>query len=121
MVTLARSWLSPAQIAAAGKGVTAQQYDPAQRAYVIHRDAGDASQPLTVTLSASHDSPLVNPALVVENWQGPASVRINGKPVSGKEHVRTGLSNNEGISSLIVWFKLEAESKTVIQLDPKPE
>jgi len=49
------------------------------------------------------------------------SVRINGKPVSGKDHVRTGLSHNEGASTLIVWFKLDATSKTVIQLDPLPE
>lgn len=121
VVSLARSWLSPARIVATGKGVTARQYDPAQRAFVIHRDAGVTSQPLTVTLSASHESPLVNPALVVENWQGPVSVRVNGRPVSGKDHLRTGLSNNEGISSLIVWLKLEADSETVIQLDPKPE
>jgi hypothetical protein len=121
VVTLARSWLSPAQIVAAGKGVTAQQYDPAQRAYVIHREAGNSSQALTVTLAASHESPLVNPALVVENWEGQANVRINGKPVLGKDHLRIGVSNNEGIRSLIVWFKLEAESNTVIQLDPKPE
>jgi hypothetical protein len=63
----------------------------------------------------------VNPAFVVENWEGPVSVRVNGRPISGKDHLRTGLSNNEGISSLIVWLKLEAESETVIQLDPKPE
>jgi hypothetical protein len=58
---------------------------------------------------------------VVENWEGQANVRINGKPVLGKDHLRIGVSNNEGIRSLIVWFKLEAESNTVIQLDPKPE
>ncbi len=121
VVTLAKSWLSPATFTAAGAGVTAQQYDPAQRAYVVHRDAAGTPRPLTVTLAATIDNPLVNPALVIENWTGPVTVRVNGKPVAGKDHVRTGFNTNEGVSSLIVWFKLEANAKTVIQLDPRAE
>ena len=121
VVTLAKSWLSPAAITVTGQGVTGQQYDPAQRAFMIHRDASSTPRPLTVTLAATSDNPLVNPALVVENWSGPVSVRINGKPVAGKDHVRTGFNTNEGVSSLVVWFKLDANTKTVIQLDPKTE
>jgi hypothetical protein len=121
VVTLAKSWLSPAAITAAGAGVTAQQYDPAQRAYVIHRDASVTPHPLTVTLAATGDNPLVNPALVIENWSGPVSVHINGKLVAGKDQVRIGFNTNEGVSSLVVWLKFEANSKTVIQLDPRPE
>jgi hypothetical protein len=121
VVTLAKSWLSPAAITAVGAGVTGQQYDPSQRAFVVHRDSAPAPRALTVTLAASADSPLVNPALVVENWDGRVAVRVNGKPVTGKDHVRTGLSRNEGASTLIVWFKLDATAKTVIQLDPLPE
>jgi len=121
IVTLAKSWLSPAAITAAGAGVTGQQYDPAQRAFVVHRTAGTAAATLTVTLAASADNPLVNPAVVVENWTGRATVRINGKVVAGKDHVRIGSSNLEGASALIVWFKLDASAKTVIQLDPAAE
>jgi hypothetical protein len=121
VVTLAKSWLSPAAIAVTGQGVTAQQYDPAQRAFVVHRDAAPAPRPLTVTLAATSDNPLVNPALLIENWSGPVNVRVNGKPVSGKDHVRTGFNTNEGVSNLIVWLKLDANTKTVIQLDPRPE
>jgi hypothetical protein len=121
VVTLAKSWLSPAPIEAAGKGVAAQAYDPAQRAFVIKRDAAAAPSTLTVTLDASSEKPLVNPAFVVENWEALAKVRLNGKPLSGKDNVRIGLSHNEGVASLVVWLKLEATSKTVIQLDPVPE
>jgi len=118
VVTLARSWLSPAPVKAIGTGVLAQAYDPAQRAFVIRRDAALSPQPLTITLTASRESPLVNPALVVENWGGQARVRVNGKAVSGKDSVRTGVSHNDGVASLIVWLKLDATSETVIQLDP---
>jgi hypothetical protein len=121
VVTLARSWLTPAPVEATGPGVLAQEYDPAQRAFVIRRDAAISPQPLTITLTATPDRPLVNPALVVENWGGQAKVRVNGKALSGKDSVRTGVSHNEGVATLIVWLKLEASSKTVIQLDPLPD
>jgi hypothetical protein len=120
VVTLAKSWLSPPAIQAAGTGVASQAYDPAQRAFVIKRYAAAAPAPLTVTLDASAEKPLVNPALVVENWEALAKVRLNGKPLSGKDKVRIGLSHNEGPATLVVWLKLDATSKTVIQLDPLP-
>jgi hypothetical protein len=120
VVTLAKSWLSPSPIQATGAGVASAAYDPAQRAFVIKRDAVAPPASLTVTLDASTDKPLVNPALVVENWEALAKVRLNGKPLTGKDKVRIGLSHNEGSATLVVWLKLDATSKTVIQLDPLP-
>ncbi len=57
---------------------------------------------------------------MVENWEALAKVRLNGKPLAGKDRVRIGLSHNEGPATLVVWLKLDATSKTVIQLDPLP-
>jgi hypothetical protein len=118
VVALAKSWLSPPSITATGSDVTGQRYDPAQRAFVIERKANGAVGELTVMLAASAEDPIVNPALVIENWDRPITVRINGKVLAGKDHVRSGFSNNEGESTLIVWFKLASTSKTVIQIDP---
>jgi hypothetical protein len=120
VVTLARSWISPPRVRVTGRGVLAQEYDPSQRAFVIHRDAAVSPQPLTITLAASRERPLVNPALVVENWDGQAGVRVNGKAVSGKDSVRFGVSHNDSVTALIVWLRLDATSETVIQLDPVP-
>lgn len=121
VVTLAKSWLSPAAISAEGSGVTGAAYDPAQRAYVIHRDATNAPAAMTVTLAASGEHPLVNPALVVENWSQPVSVRVDGKLVTGKERVRTGFSDNDGVSKLIVWLRMKNNARTTIQLEPRAE
>ena len=121
LLPLARSWISPPTIEAVGRGVAAKGYDPAQRAFVIRCDPSIAQAPLTVTLEASSDQPLVNPALVVENWNGLARVRLNDKLISGKDLVRLGVSQNGGIATLIVWIRLEATNKTLIQLDPEPE
>jgi len=119
IVTLARSWLSPPSIAVTGQGVLSQQYDPAQRAFVIRRNA-IPPQPLTITLAATDQSPLVNPALVIENWDVQVRLRLNGKLISSKDSVRIGISHNEGVPTLIVWLKLETTAQTVIQLEPLP-
>jgi hypothetical protein len=123
LLPLARSWLSPPPVEAAGEGVASQSYDPAQRAFFVHRNERSAAAPLTVALNASQERPLVHPALVIENWNTNALPRVllNGKPLAAKDGVRMGLSQNEGVSSLVVWLPLEATSRTVIQLDPLPE
>jgi hypothetical protein len=110
-------------VEAAGEGVASQSYDPAQRAFFVHRNERSAAAPLTVALNASQERPLVHPALVIENWNTNALPRVllNGKPLAAKDGVRMGLSQNEGVSSLVVWLPLEATSRTVIQLDPLPE
>lgn len=119
VVTLAKSWLQPAAITATGLGITGQRYDPAQRAYLISRKADVIPGVLTLTLAASPESPVVNPAIVVENWDKPVTVKLNGKAVKSRDLVRTGFSNAEGTSTLIVWLKLEANGKTVVELAPQ--
>jgi hypothetical protein len=121
LLPLARSWLSPPPIQASGRGVTAAEFDPAQRAFLVHRDEGVPPTAVTVTLDASSDHPLVNPALVVENWSSQVRLLINGKAVTGKDNSGVGFSANEGKATLIVWLKLNATSRTVIELRPAVE
>lgn len=118
LLPLARSWLFPPPVQAAGVDVTAAEFDPAQRAFLVHRAAGAPPAPITVTLDASSARPLVNPAFVVENWNSSVRVLVNGKPVTGKDGEGIGHSDNEGRATLIVWLKLNAASRTVIELIP---
>jgi hypothetical protein len=117
LVALARSWASPPALRVVEGGFEADGYDPAQRAYVVKRFAGDASS-LTLSLDASADSPLVNPAFVVENWgeQNP-SLTVNGIPAAWDRDARFGLVTTLGRSTLVAWLRLRAESKTAIKID----
>jgi len=121
LLPLARSWLSPPPIQASGRGVTAAEFDPAQRAFLVHRTAETPTAAVIVTLDASSDHPLVNPALVVENWSSPVRLLIDGKAVIGKDSSGIGFSANEGKATLIVWLKLNATSRIVIELRPAVE
>jgi hypothetical protein len=110
LLPLAKSWVSPAAVKP-GEGVTAE-YDPAQRAYVLTRDSGDTDV-LQVTLAGSVESPLVNPALVVENWGGggPATIQCS-RPLAD---IRQGVVRRaNGVDALVVW--LEHNSRQPLEL-----
>lgn len=82
LVPLAKSWLAPPKLTLTGATFRTDGYDPTQRAYIVTRQAGSAAAALEATLAASEESPLVNPAIVVQNWGAEgARIRIDGKPV----------------------------------------
>ena len=117
LVPLAKSWLRPAPIEAVG--LTSLGYDPGQRAYVLARDIG--GQTATVTLRASPDSPIVNPALLIRNWDANARIRINGEPASQAGQVRLGHVNRLSGTDLVIWIELRSIIPVRIELEPESE
>jgi hypothetical protein len=116
LAVLARSWASPPKMIVAGSGNTGQGYDPEQRAFVVTRETPDAG-PVELTFAASQDSPLVNPAVAVENWGDAApELILNGKPVAWGKDARFGLIPTLSASRLVVWVRLQAESETHLEL-----
>jgi hypothetical protein len=61
LVPIAKAWLSPPIINASGAGVQGAEYDPAQRAFVIHRGAGMGTSKVVLSMQANADKPIVNP------------------------------------------------------------
>lgn len=106
LVPIAKAWLTPAKIEVTGGVFKSEGYDPAQRAYVLSRAAGAASAPLEVTLEASADSPVVNPAFVVVRW-GDANpvLKVDGKSVAWGNEFRYGLERNLEGTNLVVWIQ----------------
>lgn len=78
-------------------------------------DAG----PVGLRFDASADSPLVDPAIVVEGW-GEAAPRLtlDGRPVAWGKDARYGLVHTLERSTLVVWLRLQAESETTILVAP---
>lgn len=108
LLPLAKSWLN-APKAEPGEGVQAD-YDPAQRAWVLTRESGKVTA-LKVKLTASKDSPAVNPAFVVPNWGSdtPAAITVNGKQPAASMDVRQGVVRRaNGVNALVVWMELTA-------------
>ena len=115
LIPLAKSWLFAPEIEVAGSGFQSQGYDQTQRAYVLLRQSTGAPQ-LHISLKASADSPVINPAFVIHNWgEATAKLLINGKPVARGSEFRYGLVRNMDGTDLVVWLKLASESP--IRLD----
>jgi hypothetical protein len=118
LVPIAKAWLSPPKIDTSGPGSSGAEYDPAQRAFVIHARTGMGLSTLDLTLHANADRPIVNPAFVIENWAGEVKVRLNGKPVMDKKEIRIGHSHNLNGENLILWLQLKSDQPLQIQLQP---
>jgi hypothetical protein len=118
LAVLARSWASPPKMTVAGSGFENRGYDPSQRAFVLREVSAD-STPIRLNFNADADSPLLNPAIVVENWgEATPLLAVDGKPVAWGSDARFGLVSTLDRSTLIVWIRLHAESETSIELSP---
>ena len=110
LVPLAKSWLNPAAVEATG--LRSEGYQAAERAYVL-RCEGKAEK-AEITLRATAESPVVNPALIVRNWNGGARVLVNGEPQG-----RIGQVFRLEGTDLVVWLELEATRPLRIQINPE--
>ena len=82
-----------------------------ERAYKIRRTGNNSS--LEVIIQASEESPLVNPAIVVENWgTGPASVDLDGKKLKPGKDYHAGYDTRLEGTDLIIWMNLDC-SKSI--------
>ena len=120
MVPLAKSWLAPPPIEVSGAGYSSEGYDPAQRAFVVVRQAQSEPAALGVTLQASADSPLYDPALVVRNW-GREGVRLQsgGKSVAWGKTYRRGYVHRLSATDLVVWIRVRTEVPFKVVLTPE--
>jgi hypothetical protein len=118
LLTLARSFVNPPAMTAAGEGLTAA-YDQNQRAYVLTRARGDVSG-MKVTIEASEQGPAFNPAIVVENWAGdaPAKIKVDGQAAGKNMDVRQSVvPRANGVNALVIWMELTATKPVTLEME----
>jgi hypothetical protein len=120
LAVLAKSWLTPPDLAVTGSEFKSRGYDPTQRAFVLERSASPSRAPLHISVSAKDDAPLWNPAFVVNGW-GDATPRlkVNGKLVPWGQDYRYGKVNSLDADKLVVWLRMKATSVTTVEIDPQ--
>lgn len=118
LLPLAKSWISPPAIKAVSGDATGAEYDPTQRAFLVHRPATAPSGPLTIAISASVESPLVNPAFVIENWNGPAKITASVKGTQVNIPVHIGYAHHLEGDCLIVFMEYSSSEETQVKIDP---
>jgi hypothetical protein len=118
LANLAKSWVSPPEMLVSGTGARSKGFDPTQRAFVVERDETARAAALNITLQASSDSPVVNPAIVIENWDGDVRIRVNGKPMARGKSLRVGFAHRLQGGDLIIWLQTEQREPLHIDLEP---
>lgn len=109
LAPLAKSWLTPPSLEATG--LRSEGYQAAERAYVLAVEG--SPQKAVLTLRASAAAPLVNPALLVRNWNSGARVLVNGKPAGRIGQVRQLMGTD-----LVIWIELQSTVPVRIELEP---
>jgi hypothetical protein len=115
LVDLARSWLR-APALQSPMGCTSQDYDQAQRAYLLTAN----QKSMAFTINGSKRQPVVNPCFVIKNWNSrdPVTMKINGKSVSEGPDFRQGIiRDTNGTRTLIVWIRKTAKSTVRFEIE----
>ncbi len=112
MIPLAKSWLNPANIEISS-GCKSASYDRGQRAYVM--EANDSK--IVVKIKGNENSPIVNPAFVISNWKGDASVSINGRKLRNGEGFRSGQPKMVTDKDIVLWVEYESVKDTEIVIE----
>ncbi len=121
LVPLGRSWLFPPKLAVEQGDVVAE-YDLTQRCYVISGGKKGIDGKLSFVLEGNSDSPVINPAFVVENWgHREADVLVNGQLIPRGKSFRYGHIRRVNRYDLVVWLELENNRDTQIIVQPVEE
>lgn len=117
LVPLAKSWNSPPQLDLKSSGYSNKGYDPTQAAYIIKNKSSEPGS-ISLTINASIDSPMINPAFVIKNWgQSDFSITMNDTPLKEAEDYRIGYHQTYKGYDLVIWLEKQSESTVNIKLE----
>jgi hypothetical protein len=115
LISFGRSWAYAPELSLAGTGYLSKGYDKAERCYQLEKDNSKAGS-LEFTLWGSKDSPVINPAIRVKNWNSNgARILVNGRENrSGK----TGISHQLDGDDLVIYIPLNEIAPVKITIVP---
>jgi hypothetical protein len=117
LVPMAKSWLQAPKLELTAGAYQGGEYDQSERAYIIEKIASPTQTPLTFTIQAAKETPLLNPAIIVRNWgRQEAEIKINGENIPKGKNFRQGIVSRPGGDDLVIWLKLESEKRTEISI-----
>jgi len=118
IVALAKSWLYPPEMEIESDGFLNDGYSEEERAFMISKSGNDNTA-FYATISADKESPLYNPAIIIENWDDvEAELELNGKKIMRGKNFRVGLRHTLDGSDLIVWLNYKSDEPTTVKLIP---
>jgi hypothetical protein len=114
LIPLTKSWSNPAKLEVDGAGFESEGYDPTEMAYQL---TCEGAGKLEMSLNASEDSPLVNPAFVIKNWgEAGAKLKLEREEIQRGMDFRYGHRYRLEGTDLIVWLRTESVKPVNIEI-----
>ena len=121
LAMLARSWSYPAKLKVTEGNYTSCGYDQSQRAFVVKSAQPGVASQLVMELQASAQSPLVNPAFLIEGWgRAGCIVKLGRKRLLRGSQLRYGHRRRLDGTDLVVWVQIEATEPVEVTVVPTP-
>ncbi len=114
LIPIAKAWRNPPSIIDFEGGKNTG-YDKDQKAFVFLLE----SQKLSFKINATKDSPVVNPAFVIRDWNSDSSalIKIDGETVQIGSDCREGLTRDtNGKLMKIIWMKMTSEKSLALEI-----
>ncbi|MCD6333242.1 MAG: LamG domain-containing protein [Bacteroidales bacterium] len=115
LISFGRSWAYAPELSLQAGGFVSKGYDKTQRCYLLEK-TGRSEEPLEFTLKGSEQSPVINPAILVRNWNSEkAGVMVNGNTeIKSKVGVNHQLFGDD----LVIYIPLKTLKPVKIRILP---
>ena len=114
LVSFGRSWAYSAEMSLSGTGFISKGYDRSQRCYQL-LNSNNKSQKVEITLRGSKDSPVINPAFYIKNWNSEgAKILVNGKETK----CRIGINHDLDGTDLVIFIPVNETKTETITIMP---
>ena len=115
LITFGRSWSYPAEMSLKGANFKSNGYETSQRCYRIENTGRNAAK-IELSLKGSKDSPVINPAIFVKNWDlNGAKILINGKE---SKKFRLGINHELDGTDLVLFIFIKDVAPVKITILP---
>ena len=114
LVTFGRTWAYAPELLLKGNGCISRGYDKTQRCYQLE-NAKPSAGPIEFTLKGSKGSPVINPAIIVKNWNSAgAKILVNGKE---NKNCKVGINHQLDGDDLVLYILLNEEAPVTITIN----
>jgi hypothetical protein len=108
LLPIARNWTNAPELISKNQNISDSYYDQAEKAYKIKLTK--TSEDIDFTILANEESPIVNPAIIIENWGGSDIIfKIEEEQMERGSDLRYGYSYGLNTTDLIIWIRMESE------------
>jgi hypothetical protein len=122
LAMLARSWNNAPELIVQSNDFNASGHSKKERAFIISNNNKAPASEVKFTLSATENSPVVNPSFVIKNW-GDADVEltVNGEKLSRGDSFRYGFRKTLQGTDLVLWIELRSDAEVSFTLNSQKE